>query len=253
MKRTSPGRRVQHGQALAEFLVLVVALLPLFLLMPVVAKLQDISLVTQQASRYAAFDGIGRIGGPQGEKSSDELAQELRRRFFSVAGAPIKTGDTAGDFEADRNPFWVGPRGEPLLASFADVNLSLRAVPGADGVPYTFPATAMGLKSGIRDAQVNVDLARLPSGLAFYRPFDSIDLSLRRHTAVLLDAWDASGSLQVQARVDHPLIFPGSALASLSPLLDPILLLTEPGLSPPQLGKLGFWEDLVPQDRLSTP
>lgn len=245
--------RDQVGQALAEFLVLVLALLPLFLLMPVVAKLQDVSLVAQLASRYAAFDAMGRLGGPQGEKTSAVLADEVRRRFFSASRVPVKTGDVSGDFAIERNPFWVGPLGEPLIASFSDVKVRMQGRPGSDRVPFAFPAGVMGLSSGIRVGAVDVGLARLPAGLAFYAPFDAVNLSLSRHTAVLLDSWAATGPAQVQERLDHALIFPGLALAPLSTLLDPIMLLVEPGVSPPRLGKLDFWEDLVPVDRLGTP
>lgn len=245
--------RAQGGQALAEFLVLVLALLPVFLLMPVVAKLQDVALVAQLASRYAAFDAIGRLGGPQGEKPGEVLADEVRRRFFSSSRTPVKTGDVAGDFAMDRNPYWVGPLGEPLIASFSDVKVRMEGRSGSDLVPFALPARVMGLASGIRVGVVDVGLARLPAGLAFYAPFDAVDLSLSRHTAVLLDPWAATRPAQVQSRLDHALIFPGLALAPLSTLLDPIMLLVEPGVSPPRLGKLDFWEDLVPVDRLSQP
>lgn len=45
---------LQRGQALTEFLVISVAMVPLFLLMPVIAKYQDVSHSTQMASRYSA-------------------------------------------------------------------------------------------------------------------------------------------------------------------------------------------------------
>jgi hypothetical protein len=53
----------ESGHALMEFLVVSVALLPLFLLIPVIAKYQSIAYATQIASRYAAFDGLVRNDG----------------------------------------------------------------------------------------------------------------------------------------------------------------------------------------------
>ena len=50
----------QHGQALVEFLVASVAIVSLFLQVPVIAKYQDIGNSTQMASRYVAFDAMNR-------------------------------------------------------------------------------------------------------------------------------------------------------------------------------------------------
>jgi hypothetical protein len=54
-----PGSRTR-GQALTEFLLVSLALIPLFLLLPMIGKYQDINHATQMASRYAAFDAILR-------------------------------------------------------------------------------------------------------------------------------------------------------------------------------------------------
>jgi hypothetical protein len=104
--------RQQHGQALTEFLVVALAVIPLFLLIPVIAKYQDINNATQMASRYVAFDAMTRNDTvSSGWKPVDQLAAEVRRRFFSNPDAPIKTDDVAGNFKANQNLL-----SEPVLA-----------------------------------------------------------------------------------------------------------------------------------------
>ena len=88
---TLPTSRAQTGQALIEFLVVALALLPLFLLIPVIAKYQSIAQATQMASRYAAFDGLVRNEVQNSSKPLDQLQDEVRRRIFSNSDAPIKT------------------------------------------------------------------------------------------------------------------------------------------------------------------
>jgi hypothetical protein len=52
--------KTQHGQALVEFLVASMAIVPLFFLIPVIIKYQGINNSTQLASRYVAFDAMHR-------------------------------------------------------------------------------------------------------------------------------------------------------------------------------------------------
>ena len=107
--RQQPASRPAAGQALTEFLVVALALIPLFLLVPMIAKYQDISHFTQLASRYAAFDAMTRNDSVSTWKPEAQLADEVRRRFFSNSDAPIKTGDVVGNFDANRNLFWSNP------------------------------------------------------------------------------------------------------------------------------------------------
>ncbi|MHB1372375.1 MAG: hypothetical protein ACYCWL_00630 [Thauera sp.] len=97
-----------QGQSTVEFLLLALVLLPLFLIVPLLGKQLDIAQTAASASRYVAFEGTVRHGSSlQPWKSDAELADEVRRRFFSVSTAPVKTGDVAGDFAAHRNPLWT--------------------------------------------------------------------------------------------------------------------------------------------------
>lgn len=254
----------QQGQALTEFLAISVAMVPLFLLIPVIAKYQDVSHSTQMASRYVAFEAMNRNDSMGTWKPENQLADEVRRRFFSNSDAPIKTNDVAGNFPANRNLFWNDPKGDPLIANFNnDVNISFgfNSNPQhngafsstADGTPFPL-FSQLGLQArGIYTANVSVTLANLPAGLKFYEPFDQINLVIARSTSLIFDPWAAKDTQQVESRVgSNPAIFPAASLQAISPIVDAaVTIIDAPGLiSGPKLGKLDFWRDVVPVDRL---
>ncbi|MDO9597442.1 MAG: hypothetical protein Q7J47_06960 [Azoarcus sp.] len=241
------------------------ALMPLFLLIPIIAKYQDISHSTQMAARYAAFDATIRNDSAEGAwKSEGQLADEIRRRFFGSSDTPIKTSDVAGDFNAHRNLFWRGPDGQPLLRNFSDVTVSFGSAQGSthntgfeavnDMAIFGLLASGLGLGSrGIYTANVSVSLADLPAGLALYRPFDSINLTMTRSTTLLLDPWTAKSPAEVEGRIlNSASIFPAGNLASISGVVDGFVSIIElpAGLQGPKLGQLEFWRDVVPRDRL---
>lgn len=256
-----------RGQALTEFLVVALALIPLFLLIPFIAKYQDVAHATQLAARYAAFDATVRNDAATGGwKPEGELADEIRRRFFGASDAPVKTGDVAGDFDAHRNHFWSGPDGRPLLASFADVAVSFghgRGSTHGDGFEATqdmdsfaMLADGLGLGSrGIYTANVSVVLAELPAGLAFYRPFDQIGIAMTRSTSLLPDPWTAKGPAEVEQRIlRSAAVFPAGNLAGVAGIVNGFVATIEfpAGLQGPKLGELEFWRDVVPEDRLKS-
>ncbi len=257
---------MQQGQALAEFLVISVAMVPLFLLIPVIAKYQDISNSTQMASRYVAFDAMYRNDSMGTWKPESQLADEVRRRFFSNSDAPIKTNDVAGDFPAHRNLFWSDPNGAPLIASFGNnvqVSYGFGNNPNhsgafsqtSDAVPFVL-SSQLGLQArGIYTANVSVTLANLPAGLKFYEPFDQINLAIARSTSLIFDPWSARDPQQVETRVGgNPAIFPAAKLQAVSPIVDAAIALIDApgGITGPKLGKLDFWRDVVPEDRLKS-
>lgn len=253
----------EAGQALTEFLVVALALIPLFLLIPLIAKYQDISHSTQMASRYAAFDAMVHNDTASTWKPEDQLAEEVRRRFFSTSDAPIKTNDAAGEFAAHRNPFWVDPAGKPLVKQFVDVQVAYgpgkapthgQGFEAASDMSTFMLAPQLELRSrGIYTANVTVNLANMPSGLQFHEPFDRINLTMARSTSLLLDPWTAKDPDQVEQKIlASPAIFPAGSLAPISALASPFISLIElPGQIPgPKLGRLEFWRDVVPKDRL---
>jgi len=256
-------RHTNGGQALTEFLVVALAIVPLFLLVPMIAKYQDIAHSTELAARYAAFDAVTRGDAAGGWKPEAQLSDEVRRRFFSNAEAPIKTNDVAGDFKANQNLFWRGPSGAPLIPSIKDgVQVSYGAgreprhtdgFSGAsDGDAFTLRDRLSLPARGIYTANVAVSVADLPAGLKAYEPFDRLGLVMTRSTSVVIDPWTGKSPSDVQARLDDIAIFPGGALRPLAPLVDPVVQVIELGgrIRAPKLGQLDFWSDVVPPDRL---
>lgn len=257
------GRRPrQRGQALTEFLVVALALVPLFLLMPWVARYQDVAHNTLLASRHAAFTAMARHGAGSGFEPEAQLANELRQRYFAGGDAPIRTGDSPQGSPA----FWQRPDGTPLLHPAQDVTLTFGPDPGGATHDEGFSAAsdgrafplhgALSLPSrGLYTARVRVRLADLPSGLRAYEPFDRIGLVVTRHTSVLIDGWGARDPAQVQGRLDDPRVFPGRVLRPLTDVVDFLMKAIElpGGIGAPRLGELDFWQDVVPPDRLRQP
>jgi hypothetical protein len=252
----------QSGQALTEFLALAIALVPLFLLVPMIAKYQDIAHHTQMASRYAAFDAMTRNDSISTWKPEAQLADEVRRRFFSNPDAPIKTNDTAGDFKAHQNMFWRNPDDTAMVLDFSrDVVVTYGPGNGAshsNGLTASSDGGAMPLASkfglqsrGIYTANVSVAIANVPALLSAYRPFDALNLRMQRSTSTLYDAWSAKGPEQAEQRFGgDPAVFPAGALSSMSAQIGEAVTAMDPMTASPKLGRLDFWRDVVPSDRL---
>lgn len=248
----SKAARAQHvcGQSTIEFLVLASVLLPLFLIVPLLGKQLDIAQAAASASRYVAFEGTVRHGGSlQAWKSDAQLADEVRRRFFSASVAPVKTGDIAGDFAAHRNPLWSDHRGNSLLPVFAtNVGAASRreALPQPLGAVF---ASGMGLDANnLHTGAVRVNVADV-AGLA---PFDALGLSIERHTTTLVDTWSAAGPAAVRSALRRERWnvaghFPFGLLETLALPLK----LSPPVLERVELPDIGRVDpDIIPADRL---
>lgn len=252
------------GQAVVEFLIFSVALIPLFLLVPMIAKYQDIAHSTQMASRYVAFEATTRNDSSGTFKPVNQLADEVRQRFFSNPDAAIKTNDRAGNFKANQNLFWRDPNDKSLIADInSDVTVTFGSSNGSDhsaafsgaddGKPFVLKDQLSLPSRGMYTANVSVKVANLPAGLKFYEPFDKINLTMTRSTSVVIDGWAGSGPDAVQAKLDNdPIPFPAAKLRELKPIITPVVFLVENfGRVPaPKLGELEFWKDVVPADRL---
>jgi len=187
-RRHSRGR--QRGQSTTEFVVLALVMVPLLLTVPLLGKYMDIAQTTALASRYVAFEGTIRHSSSMGGWKSDaELAQEVRRRFFSNSDAPIKTNDSAGDFTAHRNTLWFDHRGDPLLPTFAS-SVGATTDRASMGSPNAWFAGHFGLShTNLYSGRVGASVANV-AGL---KPFDALNLTISRTTTVLVDPWAASG------------------------------------------------------------
>jgi hypothetical protein len=258
----------QHGQALTEFVVLALALIPLFLIVPLIGKYQDLSHATQMASRYVAFDATVNNDDIDGSsfKTADQLAGEVRRRFFSNVDAPIKTNDTAGNFAAHRNPLWSDTQAKPLIADFDnDVCVTFGAPDGTycsgataggggySGNGYNITPFLPGVRPllglnerGIFTGTVHVKLANIPN----LDPFGDINLVMTRHTRLVPNEWAGSSVANGEDRIKK--LVPLAYLEPIKPLVDGAVSVVEmlQITSGPKIGDMSLQRDLVPTDRL---
>lgn len=242
--------RGQRGQATTEFVVVAMwVLVPLFILVPFLGKLQDMFQAAESASRYVAFEGMAR-NSSNSWKSDAELSLEVRRRFFSHSKAPIKTGDAAGDFSADRNPLWSDHVARPLLVKFEDdvkVHTKIgekNAIAAAHGL-LGFADDLNLSKSNWYTGEVSINIANFPE----IKEFADINLKTTRRTVILADAWTARGPGQIRSKIEDGglKVYP---LGMAKPLVDTIGLI--PTLVYDPALKLGEFDwDVVPCDRLS--
>lgn len=258
----------QSGQAMTEFLVVSLALIPLFLIMPMIGKYQDMANATQMASRYVAFDATRHNDDISGSrfKTDAQLAGEVGRRFFSNVEAPIKTSDTAGNFPFFRNPLWSDTTGKALLADFAtDVCVTFGIPPGgfcnggrtgAEG--YGDAAYGNSPYLGLARKQFDLEESRIYTGAVHVRvanvpnlpPLNDINLTMTRHTSLVPNAWTGSSVKDVDKRVEG--MVPTSMLSGVAIVSDVMVSLIEAFqiTKGPKFGDMGLTSDLVPEDRL---
>lgn len=246
-------RQRQRGQSTVEFVTLSFVMVPLLLIVPLLGKYMDIAQTTAVASRYTAFEGtVHHSSSAGGWKSDAQLAQEVRRRFFSNSDAPIKTNDTAGNFNAHRNTLWFDYHGTPLLSDFTK-NVGVKTKPETLSQPFGALASSFKLpQANLYTGQVNVNIDNLVTDSL--KPFNSIGLSISRSTTLLVDPWAASGPNQIRDKVqDLGLLFPYKPLEVIAAPLgllmsNPVMAILGTENTPPKVGIVG--PDQVPKDRV---
>jgi hypothetical protein len=235
---------LQRGQATTEFAVLALALVPLFIVVPLIGKYMDINQTAEHASRYVAFEAAAR-NTSSSWKTDAELAVEVRRRFFSNPDAPIKTNDVAGDFATHRNPIWSDHAGHPLIAKFEDDIGVTTSTAGLNAIAATaLYRGELGLSNdNLYTGNVTVKMA----DVANFKPFDAIGLSTSRKTVLLTDAWTAKDNGTIKSKIDgSPRMYPIGAVAA---LIDPVGTLPRV-VHDPRFRVSDFEWDLVPCDRM---
>lgn len=257
----------QQGHALVESLSVALVLVPLFLLIPVIGKYQDIRHAVQMASRSVAFDSTVNHDRSAGWTPHDQLAGEIRARHFASGEGFVRTGQQAQEGLRWARPLWTDPRGQPLLPSPEAVRVGYGLAGSADpqggftassdGRAFNLQPAAgadrLGLPArGILTGQVAVTVARLPEGVRAWEPFDTLDLTLSARTSLLIDGWAARSPQDVERRIEP--LAPGSgAIASAAAGIGGmgIQALELGRVAPPRLGELEMWRDVVPADRLA--
>ncbi|MGE0310602.1 MAG: hypothetical protein AB7P21_03125 [Lautropia sp.] len=267
----------QRGQALAETLVVSLALLPMFLAIPLLAKYSDIRQAAIEASRSAAFDCTVRPDDCDTARQRDLSAAELHRAHFADPADAPTSRDALESAAVSTNRFWVDRRQVALLDPGQPVRLSIArersdAIRGAfgegtgasviDAVSRATGPDAFGLPidAGLIRAEVE---ARVSVGHTLAQWMDrprGLQLRLRGRTSVLTDAWNASqaegtDARSVRSRVDRGWALPAGESAfdlAYAPIRS---LIVGPLLAPVEpRGRLFRYHevdvDLVPPDRL---
>lgn len=200
--------RRQRGQALAEAVVALALLVPLFLLIPMLGKYAHIEQAVQQAARTAAWEAIAtqdfNMDVLEGRRTDLE-ALAIERHFgdadAAIASVPSDPGDATH-------------LGDPMLNTFSDQPLvrrqdvTLRAYEFEDegGVIDTVtgympdvvfsPFPPSDGKLTVATVSVDAQNLRTKDGSAPYylRPFDQLDLEFQASHTLLADSWNAAGS-----------------------------------------------------------
>jgi len=96
----------QSGAALAEFVILMLVMLPIMFGIPMIGKLIDLRQTTVQASRYSAWEGTVH--------SDVSAPDDIKARFFS--DSTVQLGADA----SEANALWGGAREGDVQQSTAD-------------------------------------------------------------------------------------------------------------------------------------
>jgi hypothetical protein len=194
----------QTGQAIIEFAAACLVMIPLFVLIPLLAKYIDVKQTTIAASRKLAFECTVRYDDCENLNANTIFADEVRTRFFAGSGTEILSNDkpaTDAIAVGSGNPLWVDRSGNPLLEKYSDVGVRADAVALTSGAallaslplqggPGVF---ALDLTKGVFDARVQVQLSAGQTATDFLSQMDSLRLNMQFHTAILTNAWNARG------------------------------------------------------------
>lgn len=236
--RPMPGR--QQGQAMVESLTVMLALLPFVIAIPLIAKYQDIRHATLSAARTASFECSVRVENCTHEASRRQINEQIRRRHFSRHHINLHSDDTVDDsmMADERRRFWSGRNGQPMLASFGDVSLSI-SQEKADAVrelklgslkvgklatalsKFAGPdAFGLPLNDGLVTAQVQ-SRVKLDDSFGRHLPAGLLPehLNFRERSVVLVDAWNASSARGSEARSLASRVEQGRRLPAASTLL----------------------------------
>ena len=192
----------QRGQSLAEFLVVMLALTPLFAGIYYVGKYADLQQSAVQASRYAAFQRV--MQPDEGRLSITEIEDKLRARFFR-RGRGLN-GNTDGEIRSSDSVAKVGAReGQVLLWRDLAGNSLLR---DQQQVTLAFesqaPQSVTQVVNGTADmifGQPNrgVHVANVEVSLIDHLRGGNDPLRIGASTAAMGGAWNSQGSRGVRS------------------------------------------------------
>ena len=253
-------RQRVHGQALTELAVCAAVLVPLFLLVPVVAKFGHANQMGQQAARNAAWAATASPAHVLPQRA--DMQRVALDQAFSDPDAPIRSNPDATASGEFADPMLNTFSGRKLLErdNLRVENLRQDGSPGyLDDVVSLVPEGLFPLnRRGYVTSEIRLEYRNLQnrdgSRPTYLDPFDRLDVVQTRRQSLLVDAWNASGPRGgARSVVDtvRPLA-PVSRLDGIDDTLDSLQVL-EPIL--PIVGALGDLDfaiqpDVVPADKL---
>jgi hypothetical protein len=190
------------GQAITEFLVMGLVLIPLFFGIYYTARYADVKHAAIQASRYSAFE---RTWDPLRQIKSDPvLQQETRARFFTSINrnsGQLRFDDGTVNLPAASNhvALWHDARHNQLITNYSNIGITTqnRAVNlgGAVGIASNLIARPL---FNLPTSELIVSQVVVPvANIAHFEPLRNLNLSLAAQAAVGGSAWNASGPRRV--------------------------------------------------------
>jgi hypothetical protein len=189
--------RLQRGQAMTEFVIGMLVVIPVMLGVVYIGKYQDVKYSAIQASRYAAFERVFDPASANQHKTDAVIAEETRVRFFTDpmeknAGAVAYHDSTQGR-SLNRN--WYGTGSEPVVSPVSGIGVTMQAPTGLDipvnqGLDKLASANFNINDPGLAQADINVPLAKF----THFPEFNNINLAIGAQTAVLTDGYNAGGA-----------------------------------------------------------
>jgi hypothetical protein len=244
---------------MVEMCVVAGVLTMLFLGTWYLGKFHDIQASTIQAARFAAWERTARGA----EFSDQQLEQQARARLYTWNQDPFKDSDgrANGRDWSTQHAMWLDHTGERLINRPDDVAVSTSSaalpghvgakiedvIGGIEAVTGRLTGGEMLPRGGFYTSKVSVKLSNVA---ALPAPLNALNLSLTESSAVVGNAWDASGPEQVALRT-KPWV-PASALGRAAGLLQPViwaLSFLEPSFDRLTIGKI--CPEIVPGDRVS--
>ncbi|MGQ4582111.1 TadE/TadG family type IV pilus assembly protein [Lysobacter sp. F60174L2] len=257
----------QRGQAMTEVAVLAAVLVPLFLLIPVMAKYVHLRQANLQAARAAAWDATVATDYKLPGRAATQ--SDLINRHFAAADAPIRSNPPRPPRNGRLGDVFLNTFSNQPLLTAADIRLRSytdKNAPGflnrigniLRGLPGEFPPN----KNGLVTATVTVDPQNLRTQngapARYLAPFDNINLRMSASHTLLVDAWNAKGP--GHGRNPHPrsvneqvrTLVPTSYIDGLDKVVDSLSFLEGfPFIGVPTRLEIGYREpDIVPHDRL---
>lgn len=261
----SPLRRNQNGQAMAELAVLAAVLVPLFLLIPVLAKYTHLRQTNQQAARAAAWDAT--VSPNYALPDRARIQSLLIERHFARSDMPIRSQPPAPQRDALLGNVFLNTFSNQPLLERTDIRLGAyqnQRRPGfmddvlgmLKSLPGSFPPNDRGYITA--EVSVSPQNLRTSDGrpAAYLAPFDALDLTMTSRQTLLADAWNAAGpgvgrnphdrSVMSQVRTLVPSSYLGNIDPDLGSAIERIPFIGVIGRL--QLGHIE--PDIVPYERL---